>query len=145
MDIKIIENGNGGDLVFENGDIQTTSEVYQQPYLAHFGGNTEATSQDYAEGKEREDYFMNPFMQEKEQFNSTFEKTMNETPLSSSGRIKLEQAAETDLSYLSDFANTTSDVEITGVDKIQLIDKINNQNKTNFSYIWDEAKDEIIE
>lgn len=144
MDIKIIETGSGGDLVFENGDIRTTSEVYNQPYLAHFGGNKEAVSTDYSEGQPREDYFLNPFLQENERFNSTFEKTLLNTPLNSAGRLKLEQAAEEDLGYLSGFAQTESDVSITGIDKVELSDKIVSQNE-NFSYIWNDAKDEIIE
>ena len=46
MDLKLIETGDGGDLVFQNGDIKLTSEVYNQPYLAHFGGNIENSTTD---------------------------------------------------------------------------------------------------
>jgi len=145
MDVKIKETGSGGDLVFENGDIQLTSEVYNQPYLAHFGGNKEQTTPEYIEGTERLDYWANAlFLPSNEQLNSSFEKMLNDTELSSSGRIKLERAASEDLEFLSGFADTTSSVNITSVDKILLSETVTKNNNENFTYIWSEAKDEIL-
>lgn len=145
MDVKIKETGSGGDLIFENGDIQLTSEVYNQPYLAHFGGNKEESTPDYLEGTERLDYWANAlFLPENEQLNSSFEKMLNNTELSSSGRVKLERAASEDLEFLDGFADTTSDVSITSVDKILLAETLTKNNNENFTYIWTEAKDEIL-
>ena len=139
MDLQIVETGNGGDLVFENGDISLVSEVYNQPFLAHFGGNKEASTPDYTT-----DFWGNIFLQGNEQMTSSFERMLNETELSSSGRLKLENTAEEDLEYLNGFADTTSQVSITGVDKIELQETITEGNNKSFSYIWNEAKDEII-
>jgi hypothetical protein len=138
MDFRIIESGDGGDLVLQNGDIQLISEVYNQPYLSHFGGNKITSNKDV-------DFWGNIlFLQPNEQFNSLFESALKTIELSSSGRIKLESAANSDLTYLDGFATATSTVSITSVDHIQLNDIINQENNSNFAYFWDEAKDEII-
>lgn len=147
MDIRLIENGNGGDMVFDNGDIQLISEVYQQPYLAHFGGNKEMSTGDIVENEGyNNDWWGNSLLSEQPncQLNSAFEKALDETPLSSSGRITLERIASEDLDYLSGFAESQSSVVITDVDKIRLTDNIAKENNVNFSYIWDSFKDEIL-
>lgn len=148
MDLKMRETGNGGDLIFEGGDIKLTSEIYNQPYLARFGGNKEASSTDqFMPGEERGDWWGNMLLSDnpKEQLNSKFEKALNEIPLSSSGRIKLERIAGDDLDYLEGFAESESSAKITGVDRLRIVDKISQSNNNSFSYIWDEAKDEILE
>ena len=146
MDCKIIESGNGGDLVFEDGDLVLTSEIYNQSYLAHFGGNKEASSDDNLnDGDFNESYFANGLLlKNNEQLNSSFEKALLNTEISSSGRIKLESSASKDLEYLSEIANTESIVSIPTVDRVQLKDSITQKGIDKFSYIWNEAKDEII-
>jgi hypothetical protein len=148
VDFKIKENGSGGDLVFSGGDIKLTSELYNQPYLARFGGNREASTTDqFADDEERGDYWANGLLLTDEpniQFNSKFEKALSEIELSSSGRIKLERMAGEDLEYLEGFADHESVLSIESVDRVKLEDKISKGGK-NFSYIWDEAKDEVIE
>lgn len=148
MDLKLVENGNGGDLVFKGGDIQLTSEVYNQPYLARFGGNTEnSTSDEFATGEQRGDYWANELFlagKENEQLNSKFQKSLNEIELSSSGRIKLQNIAKQDLNYMNGFSNKETTLIISGVDRVQLTDKINQGYNDAFSYIWTEAKDEIL-
>lgn len=147
MDIRLIENGNGGDMVFDNGDIQLISEVYQQPYLAHFGGNKEMSTGDIIENEGyNNDWWGNLLLSEQPncQLNSAFERALSETPLSSSGRITLERIASEDLEYLSGFAESQSLVAITDVDKVRLTDNIAKENNVNFSYIWDSFKDEIL-
>ena len=149
MDLKLKETGSGGDLVFEGGDIKLTSEIYNQPYLARFGGNKEAsTSDEFSDGQERGDYWANELLlsgSSNEQFNSKFEKALNELPLSSAGRIKLERIAGEDLDYLEGFAEHESTLVIPTVDKIRLKDSIYKGDNESFSYIWDEAKDEILD
>ena len=145
MDLQINETGNGGDLVFNTNDISLTSEVYNQPYLAHFGGNKEALTLDYVQGEERKDYWANTLLlQDKERFDSEFEKMLNNTELSSSGRLKLEQSASNDLTFLDGFSDKTSNVSITGSDRILLSETLTEGNNKSFTYIWGEAKDEII-
>lgn len=149
MDLKIKETGSGGDLVYEGGDLRLTAGVYNQPYLARFGGNREASTEDqFEEGEEKGDYWANSLLLADEpnvQFNSKFEKALSEIELSSSGRIKLERIASEDLDYLEGFADHESEVTIATVDRIRLKDKISQGNNKKFSYIWDEAKDEVLE
>lgn len=149
MDLKLIENGSGGDLVFDGGDLKTTSEIYNQPYLARFGGNkTASTGDGVLDGEERRDYWANSLLlanSPNEQHNSKFEKGLSEIPLSSSGRLKLESIAKDDLKYLDGTAECDSKITIESVDRIMLKDSITNKNSNNFSYIWNAAKDEIIE
>lgn len=149
MDLKIIENGNGGDLVFENQDIVLISEIYNQSYLAHFGGNTEnSTTDDFSDIEEHGDFWLNALIlkdEPNEQFNSKLEKSLDEIELSSSGRIKLQSISTKDLEYLANFAKYTSTISIPFVDKIKVFDTFVKDDKTSFIYIWDEAKDEIIE
>lgn len=145
MDLKINETGNGGDLVFDNNDISLTSEVFNQPYLAHFGGNKEALTLDYVQGEERQDYWANALLlPDKERFDSEFEKMLDNTEVSSSGRLKLEQSASNDLGYLEGFSDKSSNVSITGADRIQLTETITKGSNDSFTYIWGEAKDEIL-
>ena len=148
MDLRTIETGGGGDLVFENGDIQLISETYNQPYLAHFGGNTEnSTTDEFAKEDEHGDFWGNALLLNdlpNEQLNSKFQKSLNEIELSSSGRIKLERIANDDLAYLEGFADTESKVTIQTVDRIKLEDKLSKGGNDSFSYIWNESKDEVI-
>lgn len=145
----MIETGNGGDLVFQGGDLSLISEVYNQPYLARFGGNKEASTDDaFNAGDERGDYWGNVLLLSgtpNEQFNSKFEKALNEIELSSSGRIKLERIANEDLNYLESFSEHESTLIIPTVDKVRLKDNIFKGQNKDFSYIWSEAKDEIID
>lgn len=145
MDLKIIETGSGGDVVFENGDLVLGSEVYNQPYLAHFGGNKEGISDEYIEGKPRNDFWGNTIIQDKECFDSRFERALTQNEISSSGIKKIEQAAIDDMAYLEGFAETESTVVSKTIDRVDLHDKISSQNNVEFSYIWNEAKDEVIE
>jgi hypothetical protein len=149
VDFKLRETGSGGDLVFEGGDIKLTAEVYNQPYLGRFSGNKEASTGDqFEEDEERGDYWANSLLLANEpncQFNSKFEKSLGEIELSSFGRIKLEREANEDLNYLEGFADHETTLIIISVDRIRLTDKITQGNNRSFSYMWDEAKDEVTE
>ena len=56
-----------------------------------------------------------------------------------------ERIANEDLNYLDGLSTHESEVVIESVDRIKLIDSITNKDNTKFSYIWNEAKDEIID
>ena len=149
MDLKIIESKSGGDLVFEGGDLRLTSEIYNQPYLGRFGGNKNASTSDQVlENEQRQDYWGNLLLLENrvnEQFNSKFEKALNEVELSSSGRVKLERIASDDMDYLEGFAEVDTSLSIESADRVKLTDAVTVGDNTNFTYIWDNAKDEILE
>jgi phage gp46-like protein len=143
MDLMIYESGNGGDLLLKGGDVQTTEAIYNGVYLAHFGGNVEAsTTGDEQEGVDRLDWWGNQFLDEQAQMNSELERAINSVALTSGGRVTLEKAAKKDIDYLSDIAETTVTAEITGNNKIKIIDKI---NQTAVNFIWDATKNEVIE
>jgi len=143
-DIIIYESGNGGELrLKDNGDIETTDGLFNQPYLSHFGGNLEAlTTGEEIEGEERFDFWGNYFLEPKSQMNSLLEKSLNENALSSSGRNNIEKDAKTDLDSISELGNISAEVTITGNDKVRISDKIS-QTKVNF--IWSKTSEEIIE
>lgn len=143
-DIIIYESGNGGELnLKDNGDIETTDGLFNQPYLAHFGGNLEAsTTGEEIEGEERFDFWGNSFLEPKSQMNSMLEKSLNENALSSSGRNNIEKDAKTDLDSINELGNISTEVTITGNDKVRISDKIS-QTKVNF--VWSKTSEEIIE
>ena len=144
MDLKLKFDVNGTDCEYENGDIVCQSELFNQSLLSHFGGNVEAsTTDDFADGDEYGDFWGNFLLTDKEQFNSTFERTMREVAINSSGRVELEIAAKTDLEYLSEAAKTDTSVSIVGVNKIELTSTITDNNNNKYSYVWRNAKNEI--
>ena len=143
MDLMIYESGNGGELSLKSGDIETTQAVFNQFYLSHFGGNTEAsTTGNEVEGEERNDWWGNEFLNEQSQMNSSLERTLNSIALTSAGRAEVEREAKKDVDYLSDLGELSTVVQITGNEKIKVSDKIN-QSQVNF--IWDATKSEVIE
>lgn len=142
-DILIYESGNGGEISIKNGDIETTDSLVNQFYLAHFGGNIEAiTTGEEVEGEERNDWWGNFFLDKKNQMNSLLEKTLNEVPLNSSGRTILERNSIKDIEFLNSLGTITSEVVLTGNNKLIITDKI---NQTKVDFIWDATKSEIIE
>jgi len=144
IDIIIYESGNGGEIKLkDNGDIETTQGLFNMPYLAHFGGNVEAsTTGNEIEGEERFDWWGNEFLDEQFQMNSLLEKSLNENNISSSGRNFIERDAKADLEVLNSLGNINSSVSIISNDKIVISDTIEQLNR---SFIWDNTKEEIIE
>ena len=150
-DILLYETGNGGDLLLQNKDIELVNPLYQQVYVALFGGNIQAiTKGDEIEGQIREDWWGNSlFFQEQpaKQFNSETEKILNETALNSAGRIAILRAVERDLNYLRNICDIAVNVVILSTDKVKIsvaIRQPQNQQDTTLQFIWDSAKDEII-
>jgi hypothetical protein len=142
-DILIYESGNGGELSLKNGDIESTDGLSNMPYLAHFGGNTEASTTENEEtGEDRKDWWGNQFLEEQHQMNSTLEKSLDEIALTSSGRAKIERDAKKDLEFMAEFADINCEVSIPGLNKIVVSDKI---NQSVVDLIWNATKDELIE
>ena len=143
-DVLIYESGNGGDMYLKNGDIEMTDGLFNQPYLAHFGGNTQAnTTGEEVEGTERFDWWGNAllFAVPEAQMNSNVERALNENALSSFGRGEIERQANRDLEFLSELGEVSSQVTIIGNDKVKISDKI---QQTVKSFIWDATKKEVI-
>jgi hypothetical protein len=142
-DILLYESGGGGEISLKNGDIEMTDGLFNMPYLSHFGGNLEASTKgDEEENIERFDWWGNSFLDQPAQMNSLIEKTLDNTTLNSAGRVIIERNAKEDLQFIADIADISCIVEIPGVDKVKISDKIN-QIKVDF--IFNSTNNELIE
>ncbi len=150
-DLNIFETGSGGDISILSDDLLIGESLYNQVYLALFGGNIEAsTKESYVINEERLDYWGNSLIWKNNksvQFNSETERTIQNTTLNSSGRLTIIQAVNKDLAYLDSIINFTVDVQINGSDNLKIsvyfTEKTNQQDRV-IEMIYDKAKKEII-
>lgn len=143
MDILIYESGNGGDISFKNEDIELTEGLMNQPYLAMFGGNTEAsTSGQELQGEERKDWWGNSFLDDDAKMNSNLERTLNEVSLTSAGRGRIVETAKKDIEFIQPIAEVECNASITGIDKATISVKI---NQITVGFQWNKTKSELIE
>lgn len=142
MDIALHESLNGGELSIQDNDIYASEAIWNQIYLAMFGGNVEQdTTDSIPENTERFDYWGNSFLQaEPDEFlNSVTERTLNNTPLTSAGRLIIQQAVETDLQYLIKLGTFTVEVTFPKVDTVQIdirLQEPENVEAKQFRLIW---------
>lgn len=117
-DLALVESFGGGDITLLGNDLAVDYSIGTSMYLRMFGGNVEAsttnprdtTAQDFS-------YWGNAFILDpKLQFNSLTERTLNTTPLTSNGRIIIENAIKKDLEGL----DCTVSVAIVATDKINI-------------------------
>jgi phage gp46-like protein len=151
-DLKIIDEGNGGEGVLLGNDFVTIDGFQTMVYVALFGGNVEAsTIGERPENEQQFDWWGNRLLFNDNQnimFNSQTEKLLNEIALNSSSRVKVEQTVKSDLSFMNDFADVSVQAAITNVNRIEILIKIsqpNNQQDKEFIYIWDATKKELIQ
>lgn len=145
-DILLYETGSGGDFNLELGD-----QLYQQFYLALFGGNVkESTKSSYLANEERFDYWGNTLIwndSKAKQFNSETERTLQEVALNSQGRLKILQAVKNDLAYLQNVINFEVQVSLLSVNRVGIfitfVGKTNQQDKT-LQFVFDSSKNEVI-
>ncbi len=149
MDLKLVEKNNGGDLSFNGKDLEMIYGWQNMPYLDLFGGNFEGSTKELKEGEQSLDWWGNRlFFDQQPQFqaNSEFERMLKNVPISSSGRLQLEQAAKNDLRNFNNFAEITVQLSIVSVDRLSLVVQIkepNNLQSEIFRYIWDNTKSEL--
>lgn len=143
MDIKVIETGNGGDLLQNGNDLAMVYSFENMPYLAMFGGNKSVTPSKRLPSEQVFDFWANNLLWPNDadiQFNSTTEKMLEETPLTSSGRIIIEEAVKTDLAFMSAFSDVSVYTEIMATDKIKIgiiLKKPENLEEKKYVYIWE--------
>lgn len=106
IDIMVYETGSGGDVLIRNNDIVMSFGEENVPYLSHFGGREWWGDDLLVFGNQRH--------------LATTEKVINTVPLTSNGRVKIEEAMNKDLDYLAE--------EIPGT-KSKVSVAINNSNK----------------
>ena len=58
-DLNIFESGDGGELSIINEDLLFGESLYQQIYLALFGGNVEENTRQYLLTEQKNDYWGN--------------------------------------------------------------------------------------
>jgi len=150
-DIALFESGNGGNFIVLNNDLLLSETLYQQIYLALFGGNIEAsTKQSYLETEDRFDYWGNSLVwktKKNKQFNSETEAILRKVALNSSGRLEIVQAINSDLAYLSSLITFDVEVSILSSSSIRITvsftDKTNQESKV-MQMVYNNAKNEVI-
>jgi hypothetical protein len=151
LDINLYESGSGGDITISNADILLGAQLFMQPFLALFGGNTEASTRgDEVAGQIRYDWWGNALLladNAARQFNSNTERALLNNALTSTGRTNIINAVKSDLKYLADTAGVTVDAAILSVNKLQIIitltDTVTGQT-TAQQMTWDAAKQELV-
>ena len=150
-DINLHESGSGGEISIINNDLVLGEALFQQVYLALFGGNLEASTRgDELITEIRQDWWGNSvFFGENpnKQFNSLTEKALNEVVLNSSGRLTIINAINEDLDYLRSVVNFTIDVIFSDYNTIKIMIKFEQtqtNNDTVLELVWNNAKNELI-
>lgn len=150
-DILLYETGSGGDFAVISNDLVLGDVMFQQFYLAMFGGNLKASTKSaYLPNEERFDYWGNSLVwsqQPKRQFNSETERTLQDVVLNSSGRLRIIQAVNNDLAYLNDVINFTVEVGLLSLNRVSITisytGKTNQQDKS-LQFVFDSSKNEVI-
>ena len=150
-DINLHESGSGGEMAIVSNDLLMGEALFQQVYLALFGGNVEAnTIGNELLSEERFDYWQNPlFFSEtpSKQFNSNTERELQKVVLNTSGRLKIIQTVSDDLEYLSNLLKYDVDVQFVGTNHIRIIinfaQKGSQENRV-LQMVYDNAKGELI-
>lgn len=123
MDLSIFETGNGGDIVKTSNKIETTEALFNQIYLAWFGGNL------------NEDFWLI-----ESESNGNLESLLNNVALTPQGLKDIQVQAKNDLLFLEDEVNISIAVE--GLDRLKIIAEI---SQKTFTFVWDATRSELIE
>ena len=151
MDLVLHETGNGGDLQLKVNDLDVSSSIFNQIYMALFGGDPAAsTTGEELLTEQRQDWWANSLVYQdlpELQQNSRLEQVLNEVALNSSGRLQIEEAAKNDLKFLKEVAEISVSTRITDVDRVEiriLAQEPDNVQEQEFIFIWDATKQEVI-
>jgi hypothetical protein len=151
-DLAIYASGNGGEATLSGNDLVTTDSLFNMVFLALFGGNPGfVTTGNELKNEQRGDWHGNALLMPNDpaiQFNSTLEHTLNTTPLTSEGRLLIENSAIIDLAFFSTFAKVKVEVSIVKNDRVSIFVKLtelDNLDDKEFQFIWDATKQELID
>lgn len=123
FDLKIIETGNGGDVVNKGDDLAIDETISTMIYLALFGGNVEESTVAKTVYAESFDWWGNRLLMSSEpsrMFNSLTEKTLNKTALNSEGRTIIQNAVIQDLKNLSNFFTIFVNVVLPNTNQVKI-------------------------
>lgn len=145
MDLEVVNTGNGGDLFKIGNDLSMVESFENMPYLALFGGNRQSTPTVRETTQQAFDWWGNSLFpnQPSIQINSLTEWSILSTPLTSAGRLIIEQAISADLEFMREFAIITIATRIISDDVLEInigIKKPDNLQATEFIYIWEKGK-----
>ena len=151
-DLTLYEGGSGGDLVLLKNDLDTTSALWNNVYLALFGGPIESDHEDREESTNEinNEYWQDNLFYETDEtkhLNSQTEIELNHIVINSKGLSDLENTIKEDLEFLNDLGNVSVSVSQNGVDKIEmniLIEENDENQDFTLKYIWDATKSELI-
>jgi len=150
MDLLLIETGNGGDFVRTKNDFRMIDGFQNMVYLALFGGNTQAsTPTQRLDSQQAFDWWGNSLLMPNDQgiqFNSETERMLMKTPLTSSGRILIEDAVRSDLKFMKEFATVSVAVSIISDNRVAIGVKAqepDNVQKRDFIFLWDATRQEL--
>ncbi len=151
MDLEVIETGDGGDLIKYRNDLSVIFGFQNMPYLAMFGGNVQASTPTTRLATEEDlSWWGNNLLMPQDpgiQFNSQTERLLKNVALTSSGRVLIQQAVESDLTFMKDFAEVSVTVTIISTDSVLIgirLKQPNNLQQQDFIYIWNATNQEFI-
>jgi len=152
MDLKVVETGDGGDIVKIDKDLVVIDGFENHVFLGLYGGNVEQSTPDVRDASDQAfDYWANNLFMPGDkslQFNSQTERILMTTPLTSSGRVIIQQAVENDLAFMKEFAELSIVVQIVRIDTVLIavkIDQPDNLQSSAFVFIWDATRRELFQ
>lgn len=152
MDLELEENGDGGELIKKANDLSVINGFQNMIYLGMFGGNVKQSTPTLRIPTEQNfDYWGNSLLDpgdDSVQFNSQTERALNSVPLTSSGRVLIQQAVENDLKFMQEFATVVITVSIVATDKLAIGVRLiqpDNLEKQDFIYIWNATNQELMD
>lgn len=149
IDLKLVETGDGGDVVLKGNDLEMIEGFQNMPYLALFGGNVEDSTTGEKVKEQAFDYWGNFLLHPTQRelwLNSGTERLMLTTAITTSSRIRMEEQVKKDLEFMKPFAIVESNVFLVSEDRISIsisISQPTSNELLNFSYIWDATNNEL--
>lgn len=150
LDLLLDETLDGGDIVLKGNDMQVIYGFQNMPYIGMFGGNPGFVTPTNRLKNQAFDFWGNALLMPNKplvQFNSTTEHVLNNTALTSNGRILIEQAVRNDLQFMTSFAIVSVAVAISGVDKVNIgvrVQEPDNIENKDYIFIWDATNKELV-
>lgn len=152
MDLKLVETGNGGDFERKpSGDLTIIEGFQNMIYISLFGGNPGFnTPRVRSKNQQAFDFWGNTVFANNNlslQFNSNTEFALMTIPLTSNGRLLIEQAVKKDLQFMRPFAKVGVSVVVSGIDRVLIGIRIiqpENLQQRDFIYIWDSTRQELL-
>lgn len=141
----IYEDGNGGQLLQRNNDIATTDSLAILAYLAMFGGNKDASTKPLSDEQKLNYDWWGNYKEEKSEtwINSETEKILTGIVLNSRSIETITQAVKKDTSKLQQYGEIEIEVNIVSLNRVRI--KIITSQGDDFTIVWDNTKNEIVE